>query len=57
MYRNLVQQFPGYIDCYLRLSAMANASEHILPLCHLFLPSDADHASVVCAAVLSMQAT
>eukprot|EP00882_Tetradesmus_deserticola_P012382 GHRQ01013123.1.p1 GENE.GHRQ01013123.1~~GHRQ01013123.1.p1 ORF type:complete len:722 (+),score=423.52 GHRQ01013123.1:290-2455(+) len=26
MYRNLVQQFPGYIDCYLRLSAMAKAA-------------------------------
>jgi hypothetical protein len=30
MYRNLVQHFLGYIDCYLRLSAMAKASEHIL---------------------------
>ncbi|KAF6252058.1 hypothetical protein COO60DRAFT_560958 [Scenedesmus sp. NREL 46B-D3] len=26
MYRSLVQQFPGYIDCYLRLSAMAKAA-------------------------------
>lgn len=25
-YKQLVQQFPGYIDCYLRLSAMAKAS-------------------------------
>jgi RNA polymerase-associated protein CTR9 len=26
MYRQLVEQFPGYIDCYLRLSAMAKAA-------------------------------
>lgn len=25
-YQELVQQFPGYIDCYLRLSALARAA-------------------------------
>ena len=25
-YQDLVQQFPGYIDCYLRLSALARAA-------------------------------
>lgn len=28
-YNELLQQFPGYIDCYLRLSAMAKAAGDI----------------------------
>lgn len=34
MYRNLVGQFPGYIDCYLRLSAMAKAAGDMQQAAH-----------------------
>jgi hypothetical protein len=55
MYRNLVQQFPGYIDCYLCLSAMAKVAHSAFA--HLFLPADTSHASMMRAAAIFIQAT